>query len=287
MNVALQQALSWYLDHGVDEALADAPLDRLALPPAANMALPDMPAAPMMCPAVAAAPAPADSAALLGTAQARTEAVKLAQAAGTLEELREAIAAFEGIALKNTATNLVFADGNPKARVMLVGEAPGADEDRIGKPFVGVSGQLLDKILGSIGLSRTGENADDSVYISNILNWRPPGNRTPAPGEIDVSLPFIERHIQLVKPDVLILCGGVSAKALLGRVDGITKLRKMWHSYSPQTAELRSESSEIKALATFHPSYLLRTPAHKREAWADMLLLKQGIKQTIKGDNIT
>jgi DNA polymerase len=162
---------------------------------------------------------------------------------------------------------------------MLVGEAPGADEDRLGKPFVGVSGQLLDKILASIGLSRTGETAEDSVYISNILNWRTPGNRTPAPGEVEVSLPLIERHIQLVNPDILILCGGVPAKALLGRAEGITRLRKAWHNYLPQTAELRAGAKEIAALATFHPSYLLRTPAHKREAWADMLMLKSRLSQ--------
>ncbi|MCD8562952.1 MAG: uracil-DNA glycosylase [Alphaproteobacteria bacterium] len=286
MNVALQQALAWYLDQGVDEAVVETAVNRLA-PPVMPSALPPVIAGPGFAepgpdmPALRAAPAPAsipvpDTPALLGSAQARTEAVKLAQAAQTLDELRDAIASFEGISLKNTATNLVFSDGNPKARVMLVGEAPGADEDRLGKPFVGVSGQLLDKILGSIGLSRTGENRDDSVYISNILNWRPPGNRTPAPGEVEVSLPFIERHIQLVKPDVLILCGGVSAKALLGRTEGITRLRKTWHAYIPQTTELRDGGAgDIPALATFHPSYLLRTPAHKRESWGDMLMIKR------------
>lgn len=262
---AAQAALNWYLDHGVDEAISDEALNRLAAA--------EVPQAP----AVSSAPQPTLSSSPLGTADARAEAVKLAQAAQTLEELKAAITNFEGIALKKTATNLVFAAGNPKARVMLVGEAPGADEDRLGFPFVGVSGQLLDKILAAIGLSRTGETPEDSVYISNILNWRPPGNRTPAPGEIEVSLPFIERHIQLVKPDVLILCGGVSAKALLGSAEGITKLRKKWHGYRPQCAELRAESAEIPALATFHPSYLLRTPAHKREAWADMLMLKKKI----------
>ncbi|HRQ61343.1 MAG TPA: uracil-DNA glycosylase [Alphaproteobacteria bacterium] len=265
MHTAAQKALEWYLDHGVDEPVADEALNRLAIPEMPQISAPSP------------APQPAVSSSPLGTADARAEAIKLAQAAQTLEELKAAIANFEGIALKKTATNLVFAAGNPKARVMLVGEAPGADEDRLGFPFVGVSGQLLDKILGSIGLSRTGETPEDSVYISNILNWRPPGNRTPAPGEIEVSLPFIERHIQLVKPEVLILCGGVSAKALLGREDGITKMRKMWHGYKPQCRELQAESVEIPALATFHPSYLLRTPAHKREAWADMLMLKKKI----------
>jgi DNA polymerase len=279
MNVALQQALQWYLDHGVDEAVTDAPANRTQpLSPMTDGLKTGESFAPSSAPHPTPLPT-GERAALMGTSQSRMEAVKLARSAQTLEELKSAIAAFEGIAIKNTATNLVFADGNPEARVMLVGEAPGADEDRLGKPFVGVSGQLLDKILGSIGLSRHNEAPEESVYISNILNWRPPGNRTPAPGEIEVSLPFIERHIQLINPAILILCGGVSAKALLGRSEGITRLRKTWHLYSPQTPELRPEASEIQALATFHPSYLLRTPAHKREAWADMLMLKQGIKK--------
>lgn len=265
---AAHAALQWYLDNGVDEAVLDEPSNRMAPSPPADpeFSLESVPTAERKNIGV-----------LLGTNDARLEAVKLAQAAQSLEELKTAIAAFDGVALKNTATNLVFADGNPKAKVMLVGEAPGADEDRLGLPFVGVSGQLLDKILASIDLTRK-----ESVYISNILNWRPPGNRTPAPGEIDVSLPFIERHIQLVKPDILILCGGVAAKALLGRSEGITRLRKTWHNYIPQTPELRENAPDIKAIATFHPSYLLRTPAHKREAWTDMLMLKAGIKR----DNI-
>ena len=159
---------------------------------------------------------------------------------------------------------------------MLVGEAPGADEDRQGKPFVGASGQLLDRILACIGLDRTQEDPLSSVYISNILNWRPPGNRTPNPAEIAVSLPFIERHIQLVKPKILILCGGVSAKALLGRDESISRLRKGWHDYRPQTAQLQNADAQpIPAIATYHPAYLLRTPAQKRAVWADMLSVQE------------
>jgi DNA polymerase len=209
----------------------------------------------------------------LGASEARTESVKLALAAQTLDDLRAAIAAFDGIGLKDTATNLVFSDGNPDAPIMLIGEAPGADEDRLGKPFVGASGQLLDKILKTAGLDRAGEDALHSIYISNILNWRPPGNRTPAPAEIEVSLPFIERHIQLVKPKMLILAGAVSAQALLNTTDSISKLRGRWIDYTPRTPELRNEASSIPVLATYHPAYLLRTPAQKRSVWADMLLI--------------
>lgn len=277
--IAAQAALQWYLDHGVDEAPLDSPVNRLGDGRISPLSDDRKEAANLPVHPASDHPVIRSSDQLLGTSQSRIEAARLAGSAQTLEELKNAIAAFEGIAIKNTATNLVFADGNASARVMLVGEAPGADEDRMGKPFVGVSGQLLDKILGSIGLARTEEDPSKSVYITNILNWRPPGNRSPSPGEIEVSLPFIERHIQLVNPAILILCGGVSAKALLGRSEGITRLRKVWHAYTLQTPDLGGKSNAIKAMATFHPSYLLRTPAHKREAWADMLMLKQGIKQ--------
>lgn len=266
-------ALQWYLDHGVDEALMDEPVDRYAQTrqPVSNTTQKlekERLASPQTTNDIA-------HSSLLGASDAKAEAVKLALQANTLDDLRAAIAEFEGISLKKTATNLVFCDGNPKARVMLVGEAPGADEDRLGKPFVGVSGQLLDRILKCIDLDRTGEEPDKSIYISNILNWRPPGNRTPAPGEIEVSLPFIERHIQLIKPDILIFCGGVSAQSLLGRSDGISKLRKQWHAYLPQTKELHDQAEPIPALATFHPAYLLRTPAQKKAVWADMLEIQK------------
>lgn len=209
----------------------------------------------------------------LGASEARAESVKLAQAAGTLEALRVAIAGFDGIGIKDTATNLVFSDGNPAAPVMLIGEAPGGDEDRLGKPFVGVSGQLLDKIMACAGLDRAAADVAQGLYISNILNWRPPGNRTPSPAEIEVSLPFIERHIQLVQPKVLIFCGGVAAKALMNSEDGVSKLRGKWFEYLPVTSEFRDGASPIPAMATYHPSYLLRTPAQKRAVWADMLMV--------------
>jgi DNA polymerase len=202
-------------------------------------------------------------------------ASRMAAAAQTLEELQAAVAAFEECPLKKTATNTVFADGNPAARIMFVGEAPGADEDRQGKPFVGVSGQLLDRMLASIGLDRHAPDAANAFYITNIVFWRPPGNRNPTTNEIAACLPFLERHIELVQPDVLVALGGPSAKTLLGRAEGITRLRGTWHAYaSPRL------SAPIDAMAVFHPAYLLRSPAHKREAWRDLLAIRDRLNRT-------
>jgi DNA polymerase len=187
----------------------------------------------------------------------------LARAANSLAELKAALEAFEGCRLKDTATNLVFADGNPAARVMIVGEAPGADEDRIGRPFVGVSGQLLDRMLAQVGLDR------GSVYITNILFWRPPGNRTPTAAEIAACLPFVERHIELVDPAILVLAGAASAKTLLARNEGITKLRGRWLLY-----ESAGMTRPIPAMAIYHPAFLLRQPAQKRDAWRDLLSIR-------------
>lgn len=261
-------ALEWHLSIGADEALADEPVDRTVS------------AASVMKSLSVISPSPHGGEDLLGgTAQARVEAAKLAASCQTLEELQNAIASFDGLAIRKTATNMVFSDGNPNAHVMLIGEAPGADEDKQGKPFVGVSGQLLDKIIKCIGLARTGDTPENSVYISNILNWRPPGNRTPSPAEIDISLPFIERHIALVKPHFLILCGGVSAKGLLGRDESISKLRGKFHDYRPVTEGVSNNTSPIPAIATYHPAYLLRTPSQKAMVWSDMLLLKSRLEQ--------
>jgi DNA polymerase len=193
--------------------------------------------------------------------QAALSARSVASDCRTLDELREALANFEGCALRYTAKNLVFADGNPNARVMLVGEAPGRDEDLQGLPFVGRSGQLLDRMLASIGLDRT------SVYIANTLPWRPPGNRTPTPAEQAICMPFIERQIELSSAEVLVLVGGVSAKQLLATDTGIMKLRGRWGTY-------RAGGRELPALPIFHPAYLLRQPAQKRLAWRDLLALK-------------
>lgn len=258
------EILQWYVDHGVSEVLAAEPVNRLQPPPT----FADLKG---IAPAPIAAPVPVSD--IKGSAIAKVEALKLAAGAQTLDELKAVIASFDGLAIRKTATNMVFADGNPKAPVMIIGEAPGADEDREGKPFVGVSGQLMDKMLAAIGLNRHAEDPAKAVYISNILNWRPPGNRTPSPIEIDICLPFIERHIALVKPKLVVFMGGVATKALLGTDDGITKLRGKWMPYVPLTAEIGGV--EIPCLPTFHPSFLLRTPLKKRESWKDMLLLSE------------
>ncbi|WP_106409279.1 uracil-DNA glycosylase, partial [Teichococcus deserti] len=203
------------------------------------------------------------------TSPAAEGAAALAAGAGSLEALREAIASVES-PLRDTATNMVFADGHPGSGLMFVGEAPGGDEDRLGRPFVGVSGQLLDRMLASIGLDRTSEAPGTGFYITNILPWRPPGNRTPTDAEITQFLPLVLRHIELVQPRHVVMLGGTSAKALLRAKDGITRLRGRWH-------RLAAGGAELPALPTLHPAYLLRNPAAKRDAWADLLLLRRSI----------
>ena len=270
-NNALLEALRWQVEAGADEAIGPLPVDRYAeaaVPPPAPVAA-AVPAASRQEQAIQRSPqAPSAVAAPVLTTAASLSARGLAGAARTVTELAEALAAFDGCPLKLTATNLVFADGNPSARVMVIGEAPGADEDRAGKPFVGVSGQLLDRMLGWIGLDR------NKAYITNVLFWRPPGNRQPTPAEISACLPFVERHIELVSPDVLLLVGGASAKTLLARSEGITKLRGRWFQY-----ESAGMSRPIPALPTYHPAFLLRQPAQKREAWRDLLLLSERLGQ--------
>ena len=276
-------ALRWQVEAGADEAIADAPIDRFASSKLAKqepVAAPQAP--PRTTPGLSEAPRPAAqpaapraSAAILQaptysatpgaqSGEALQSASSLAAAANSLDELRAALAAFDGCALKKTATNLVFADGNPAARVMFIGEAPGADEDRQGLPFVGVSGQLLDRMIGHIGLTRA-----ESAYISNVLFWRPPGNRTPTPGEIGACLPFVERHIELIDPAIIVLVGGIAAKTMLARSEGITRLRGQWQTY-----ETPRMSHPVPIIATFHPAYLLRSPGQKREAWRDLLAVQ-------------
>ena len=187
--------------------------------------------------------------------------------AQTLDELRQELAQFEGCALRSTAMNLVFSDGNPTSPVMFIGEAPGEEEDRQGKPFVGVSGQLFDKMLAAAGIARA------NIYISNILFWRPPGNRTPTDAEIASCVPFVERHISLIKPKILVLLGGVAAKTLLRTKDGITRIRGRWMDYAPHTET--GPVDPIPCLPIYHPAYLLRQASAKRQAWNDILLLKK------------
>ena len=189
-----------------------------------------------------------------------------AASARTLDELRAILESFEGCNLRNTATNLVFADGNPEGRVMIIGEAPGRDEDLQGVPFVGRSGQLLDRMLAAIGLDRS------KVYIANTVPWRPPGNRTPTPQETEICRPFIERQVALADPDILVLTGGAAAKQMLQTTEGILRLRGKWQPF-------HNGNREIRALATLHPAYLLRRPLEKRLAWRDMLALKRALDE--------
>ena len=249
--------MRFYLDMGVDETIGVEPVNRFAPPP------PRPPARTLAAgrPVKGNAQAPAAPAA---NDRAVESAVALAAAAETLDDLRQALETFDGCALKKTATNLVFGDGNPDARIIFIGEAPGAEEDRKGLPFVGPSGQLLDRMLASIGLDR------GRFFISNTVFWRPPGNRTPTTGERALCMPFIERMIELVDPEFLVAIGGPAATTLLAQGQSVGRLRGRWFSYSsPRLAR------PIEAMAIFHPAYLLRTPEKKSLAWWDLLEIRR------------
>jgi uracil-DNA glycosylase len=280
-SLAARELLTFYQEAGVDALVGELPVDRLAgdppgdIPAAASEAV-----APRSSPQVAAPPAqpprtvsardldskgratapPSPDAAVMAAREAASTAV-------SLEELRAIVERFEGCALRNTATRLVFADGNPRSRVMFVGEAPGRDEDIEGLPFVGRSGKLLDLMMAAIGLDRT------SAYIANIIPWRPPGNHTPTPQESAICLPFILRQIELANPDVLVCLGGPSAATLLNIRDGILKARGRWFTHQTGTRDIR-------AIATLHPAYLLRQPLQKRLAWRDFLAIKKALTTT-------
>jgi uracil-DNA glycosylase len=286
----LRTLMAFYLEAGVDVLLQDEPVDRFVAevprilsavaaadaqgaPDAAGKFLGDAPSrAPLNRAGSGAGPRrsglgdpapldapPAPDAAIMAAREA-------AGSASSLEALRAILDRFEGCGLRVTANRLVFADGNPQAKVMFVGEAPGREEDIEGLPFVGRSGQLLDRMMGAIGLDR------GSAYIANVIPWRPPGNRTPTPQESQICLPFIRRQIELADPDVLVCLGGPSAQTLLGIKEGIRRARGRWHAYHTGTREIR-------AIASFHPAYLLRTPLEKRFAWRDFLAIKQALAQ--------
>lgn len=292
-QTALISALEWHLDSGVTDLLEEAPIDRTqitaaeALPSGLaneNSSAPSLPNKSELQDMRANAAQPGISGQTgvntqipQGAQEAKQKALDLIKEVKTLEDLQNAISEFDGLAIKKTATNMVFSDGHPEASIMLVGEAPGADEDREGKPFVGVSGQLLDRMLKWVELDRRDEDSQKSIYISNILNWRPPGNRTPTDSEIDISLPFIEKHIALIKPSLLIFAGGVAAKALLNSDQSISRLRGMWHDYTPSHDMGDNAHDPIPAIATYHPAYLLRTPVQKKSVWQDFLNLKDKI----------
>jgi uracil-DNA glycosylase family 4 len=265
----VQQLLAFYLEAGVDCALGDEPVNRLADPtaapePRAAVAHQPMPRAAPTLPPPAAAPR-AD--ATVAPDVAINSAREAARTAPSLEALRQLLENFDGCALRHTATRLVFSDGNPQARVMFVGEAPGRDEDIEGLPFVGRSGKLLDRMMSAIGLDRS------KAYIANVIPWRPPGNRTPTPQETQICLPFIQRQIELVNPDVLVTLGNPSTQTLLSTRDGIMKTRGKWFDYDTGTRTIR-------AIATFHPAYLLRSPSYKRMSWQDLRAIAKALEQT-------
>jgi uracil-DNA glycosylase len=262
----LASLLKWYVDHGLDETIGEDAIDRFALPPPPAAAPPQTASAPTPIrpsapPPVARAPVPLESPQLVEDAR------ELARRCATIAELEEAVRAFEGCALKRTAKNTVFADGVPGAPVMVVGEAPGADEDRLGKPFVGVSGQLMDRMFTAIDMSR-----ERDLYITNILFWRPPGNRTPTLAEQAICLAFTRRHVELARPKLLVLAGGTAAKAMLDTTEGIMRLRGKW------TTLRLDDDTEVPTMPTFHPAYLLRTPASKRQSWLDLLAIEKKLK---------
>lgn len=248
--------LDWYVEMGVVDAVGDTPVDRYALRTESSRKR--KAATPP-----AEAPAPVE----LPKADPVADATALAAGAGSLEALAEAMRNFDGLELKRGARNFVFADGRPGARVMIVGEAPGADEDRIGRPFVGRAGQLLDRMLAAIGLSREAPDPEHAVYISNVLPWRPPGNRAPTAEEMAMMVPFLKRHIELADPDILILMGNTPCGALLGRT-GILRMRGHW-----------TQALDRPVMPMTHPAYLLRNPAAKREAWADLLEIQAKLKE--------
>jgi uracil-DNA glycosylase family 4 len=288
----IRALLAFFVEAGVDAVLGEAPVDRFtaeAREPRSSQVPADQPSSPPRPPQVRAPSGPAGDAAAdvrsrpspaparpsgegkAGAAPPAPDAAimaarQAAASAASLEALRSILERFEGCALCLTAKQLVFADGNPQARVMFVGEAPGREEDIAGLPFVGRAGQLLDRMMAAIALDRT------TAYIANIVPWRPPGNRTPTPQETAICLPFVKRQIELADPDVLVCLGGPSAAALLGMTEGIRRFRGRWRPYHTGTREIR-------AIATFHPAYLLRTPLEKRFAWRDFQAIQTALAE--------
>jgi uracil-DNA glycosylase len=268
---AARELIAFYLDAGVDALVLDEPVNRMAddlSPPFNAAAAPErkVPARPPSAP-LSAKPTPSQRTTLPAPPPPETAVMAAREAARnaqTLDDLQALLANFAGCGLRATATQLVFADGNPGSRVMFVGEAPGYDEDVIGRPFVGRSGKLLDRMMAAIGLDRS------CAYIANVVPWRPPGNRTPTPQETAICLPFIRRQIELADPEILVCLGGPAMQTLLGVKDGITRSRGRWFPYD-------TGRREIRALATFHPAFLLRSPLQKRFAWRDFLALKKAL----------
>jgi DNA polymerase len=246
-------ALEWLTEMGADEIVLEEPVNRLLAP-------------------VRETPASAVPRASVAAPVMQGDAASIAASCSTLDEIEKALSGFDACPLKKTATRLCFADGNPGAKVLLIGEAPGREEDEQGKPFVGRSGQLLDRMLAAIGLSRDAASPESSVFITNMIYWRPPGNRTPTEAETLMCLPFVLRTIEIQKPAFIVCLGNVPTQRLLGRTDGILKTRGKWFDFAVQ-------SGVTPLLATLHPAYLLRQPQHKRLAWRDLLSLREALNR--------
>ncbi len=277
---SLLSALKWHIATGADEAIGTEPVDRFAVVPPAGPAKEatqrtepdpttsrpesDGPESRDPVPPAPSTVRPAPGMAEPSAANAR----EIAAGAKTLDDIRAILESFDGCPLSRTATNLVYADGNPQADVVFIGEAPGAEEDRQGLPFVGPAGQLLDRMLAAIDLDRT------QVLITNTLFWRPPGNRNPTPAEVSACLPFVERSIEIIDPKILVLVGGTAAKTLLARTEGIMKLRGKWFDYKSP-----GMTAPVPAMALFHPAFLLRSPGQKRAAWRDLIEIKKRLAE--------
>ena len=278
--VELAALLDWYREMGVDQAVGDTPIDWLQrgdaapgngfgpllspqLAPSVQPKAPPPPAPARRPPPIPSAPASRQFPATAPDAAVMAARTAARQAA-TLDELTAGLAEFDGCSLKATAKNLCFYRGAAKARLMLIGEAPGRDEDLEGRPFVGRAGQLLDKMLAAIELT------EQDVHITNIVYWRPPGNRTPTPQEAQVCRPFLERQVELVAPELILLLGGAAAKHVLEVADGIMRIRG-------KLRDIEIGSAKVRAIATLHPAYLLRTPAAKRLAWRDLLAVRSAL----------
>jgi uracil-DNA glycosylase family 4 len=261
----LEAILRWYVENGVDESLVAEPVNRLRemVEQAPKQAVtPDMnkPMAEKIVLVPASIPVKAQ-------AEIKAKAIEMAMAAQNIDELKDAINQFDGLQIKKTAMNMVFASGNPKANIMVIGDAPETDDDRTGIPFSGEVGQLADKMFGAIGLSRQAEEGSQAIYLTNIIPYRPPGNRSPQASEIEVSMPFVMRHIELVKPKFVFLMGLLAARSVLGNEETIAKMRG-------KIFAVQAGGYECQAMVSYHPSYLLRSPQKKREAWEDLQLLQ-------------
>ena len=258
-NLSMAGILRWYLDAGVDETVSNVPQNRLIKSTINGETAPQKSQTNSVPNMISKGPVVADN--LLN------DAFETAAATNSIEELNNVLLNYTGCPLRKTATNLVFGDGDPSAKIVLIGESPGAEEDRKGLPFVGPGGKLLDKMLASIGLDRT------KVFLANTVFWRPPGNRTPTNQEIKICKPFVERLIELIKPEILIILGGPAAKTMLAETAAVSRLRGEWYTYS--TPKL---SRPIQTTVVFHPNYLLNSPIHKRETWQDLLMINDKLK---------